>query len=202
MGNMIWTPLDAPWYLIFSPKCLDAKLPFFAASIPIVWWFNPEISWILRVKPSNHHLLTSSHAERQGPKRFPLVQSMFFSSSRNSKNSRPIFPTSVFLNQKNRPTYVFPTRIQKNPSVFHPPHGCSPAAVHVRLRGEVIVSQSEQLLRRVEDLTAEEQLAAEDRRWGSLRGWWLDNSGFLLIVDNRIIIHYNIILSNNMINSG
>lgn len=32
------------------------------------------------------------------------------------------------------------------------------------LHRQVIVSQSEQLLRRVEDLTAEEKLAAEDRR--------------------------------------
>lgn len=35
---------------------------------------------------------------------------------------------------------------------------------HETFAPEVIVSQSEQLLRRVEDLTAEEKLAAEDRR--------------------------------------
>lgn len=50
---------------------------------------------------------------------------VFFLIKKLEKQSSHL-PNILFLDQKNRPTYVFPTRIQKNPSVFHPPHGALP----------------------------------------------------------------------------
>lgn len=193
MGNMIWTPLDAPWYPIFSPKCLDAKLPFFEASIPIVWWFNPEISWILRVKPSNHHLLTSSHAERQGPKGFPSFNPCFFS-SRNSKNSRPIFPTPVFWTRKIAQHMFFQPESRKIHQFFIPPMVLS------RRRRARAQRWGHRLAERAAAATGGGShgggtAGGGGSQVGNLRGWWLDNSGLLL--DNNDwdnIINYWIII--------
>jgi hypothetical protein len=86
----------------------------------------------------------------------------------HQETRKTVVPSSQhqFFEPEKSPNICFSNQNPEKSISFSSPPWCSPAAaVHVR-SGEVIVSQSEQLLRRVEDLTAEEQLAAEDRRWG------------------------------------
>ena len=90
---------------------------------------------------------------------------VFFLIKKLEKQSSHL-PNILFLDQKNRPNICFSNQNPEKSISFSSPPWCSPAAAVPVRSGEVIVSQSEQLLRRVEDLTAEEQLAAEDRRWG------------------------------------